>query len=237
MSIFVDLLLLVIIILTAYISSKYGFMRTLIEVVGFILIAIIINSASMPISETIYDKFVAKSITDACNNVDFTSENSAQKVFNSMPPFLAKSSSIFGFDESNIKTKINDNISDKLEETKTKISKNVIRPILIKPLSLVVSLVMFLLLNPIVHFLAKLINGLLRGKIVGGLNAKLGFAIGIPKGIIYAVVLLLLLIFIVNIYPKGFWIFNKDVVYNSFTVKMFSNFLPDKSILLKALKV
>ena len=55
MNIIIDLIIVAIVIVTALISAKYGFIRTAIEIVGFIAIIFIINSSSLAIAGGIYE--------------------------------------------------------------------------------------------------------------------------------------------------------------------------------------
>ena len=64
MGIILDLIILAIIVIFAFLSAKKGFVRTLIELVGFFLAIFIASSISPAISNGVYDKFIEPAIVD-----------------------------------------------------------------------------------------------------------------------------------------------------------------------------
>ena len=236
MGILIDLIIIGIIVLTAFVSYRYGFVRTLIEIVGFIAIMIFINAVSMPIAGGVYDKFIDKKIVEATQNVSLDTDNSGEKFWDSLPEFLKKENGVFSVQKEKIVGKFDEYIKNGIAGTASKTSKEVIKPIVVKPISLFVSLLLFLLLNPLLHFVAKLINGVIKKTFIRGINAKLGFIIGLPKGIIFAVAFVFFLLILVSIYPGGIWIFNKEAVDKSYIVGIISKYLPKTGMLKVLLK-
>ncbi|MBQ9355430.1 MAG: CvpA family protein [Clostridia bacterium] len=237
MNIIIDLIIVAIVIVTALISAKYGFIRTAIEIVGFIAIIFIINSSSLAIAGGIYDNLIDKKIVSATENVAVNTENSSEEFWNSLPEFIKKEDGIFGVKKETIINGFNNHLASGIKQTTSSISKDLIRPTVIKPLSLLVSLIMFLVLNPIVHFVAKAINGVVKKSFVKGINSKLGFIIGLPKGLIYALIFVVMLLILVNLYPNGIWLINKNNVDNSYIVGIISKYLPKNGIFEFILKV
>ena len=231
MSIIIDLILIAIVALTAFISYKYGFMRTLIEMLGFIAIMVIVNSVSIPISEGIYDSFIDQRIVDASKKISVDTENSGEEFWGSLPEFIKNENGIFGIQKEKIVNTFDEYVKSGITKTASKTSKELIKPIVVKPISLIVSLLLFFVLNPIVHFAAKLINGMVKKSFVRGLNSKLGFIVGLPKGILLTVSFAVVLLILVKLYPSGIWVFNKEAVDKSYIVGIISKYLPKKGML------
>lgn len=231
MSIIIDLILLAIIALTSFISYRYGFIRTLLEVVGFIAIMIVINAISLPIAGSIYDKYIDEKIVDATKNITIDTKDSGNEFWNSLPEFIRKNSGILGLQKETIVDTFDNYVKSGIVGTASKTSQEIIKPIVVKPISLIVSLLLFFVCNPIIHFIARLINGVVSKSFVGGINAKLGLIIGLPKGIIFAVAFVIFLLILVSLYPSGIWIFNKEAVDKSYIVGIISKYLPKKGML------
>ena len=231
MSIVIDLILVAIIALTAFVSYRYGFVRTLVEVIGFVIIMIVINAVSLPIAGGIYDKYVDEKIVEATKDITIDTEDSGEEFWNSLPEFIRNNSGILGLKRETIIETFDNYVKNGITETASKTSQELIKPIVVKPISLIVSLLLFFVCNPIIHFIARLINGVVAKSFVGGLNAKLGLVIGLPKGIIFAVAFVIFLLMLVSLYPSGVWIFNKEAVDKSYIVGIISKYLPKKGIL------
>lgn len=230
MNFVIDLIVLAIIIITAFLSSKYGFVRTLIEIVGFVLIIFIVNASSTAIAEKIYDTTIESKITEATKEISQDSADSSQIFYDKLPKFIKDSDGIFGFDAEKIKDDFGENINDGVKTAAQKVSTDVIKPVVLKPLGLLVSIVMFFVLSAVVKILAKLINELVHHSFAKGLNQKLGVIIGIPKGIFIAVLFIAFIIAITNFYNPGIWFFTKQNVDASITAKIVGKLLPNFNI-------
>ncbi len=226
----IDLIVLAIIIITALFSSKKGFARTFIEIVGFVLVIFIVNSISVPISNFIYDKTVSKKITSATENISVEKNYSADKFFDSLPEIVTKKGSIFEINKDEFEDYFNKNINEGMKAASTQVSDKVVKPVFVKVLSLIVSTVLFIILNFAVHFIAKFVNSIFKRGLLSGINRRLGFIIGLPKGIIFALFFLFAILLIINLTQNGFWIFTQNNVYESYSVKFLNKILPDKGI-------
>lgn len=230
MSIVIDVIILAIILLTAYISSKYGFVRTAIELVGFVLIVLIVNNVSTPIANTVYDYVIEKEVTDKYK-VSESGSLSADEFIRSLPKYITKDNGILSVDKEEIKTSFEKSMSLGREKAVKKVSDVIIKPVVVKVISLLISAILFMLLSVLVHFIARILNGAVKHTFAKGLNEKLGFIIGIPKGLIIALIIMLLLLLYFKIISDNLWLFSKDDVYDSFTVKLLVRFLPKTGIL------
>lgn len=225
MNIIIDIIFLAIIIITAYICSKYGFIRTLIELVGFILIVIIADKVSMPIANGIYDVTIQKQVTVYADDVKNNTAVSADEFVSNLPKIVTENR-LFKIDENALIDKYNSYISNGTREAILKVNDDLIRPMVIRVLSMVVSLVIFILLNFIVVFIARFVNGIVKHSFAKGLNEKLGFLFGIPKGILIVFVICVVIIALTSLTQKGLWIFTLESINKSYTINFVRQFLP-----------
>ena len=65
MSFILDLIVIAIIIVFALISAKKGFVRTIIEIVGFVLVILFANNVSPVLSNVTYDKLIEPAIIES----------------------------------------------------------------------------------------------------------------------------------------------------------------------------
>ncbi len=230
MSIVIDLIILAIILICAIISAKYGFTRTVIELVGFIAILIFVNSVSTPIAEKIYDLKIEPSIISAVQkDSNDGTENITDNVWDAIPKLIRSNSSVSKYKDKFIDT-IDKNVSNGIQTAAVKASDKIVKPTAIKIISLIVSILLFTVLNILVKFIAKLLDKIVKHSFAKGLNRRLGFIIGIPKGIIISLVFCLILIFVVDTTKNGIWIFNEKSVNNSYVIILVRDFLPKTGI-------
>ena len=90
MSIVLDLIILAIIIITAYISAKKGFVKVLVETVGFVLAIVIAFTVSTPLAEITYDKFIEPTIIKNAEKAVENGESVEIKAWESVPTFITE---------------------------------------------------------------------------------------------------------------------------------------------------
>ena len=76
MPIILDLIVIAVIFIFILVSAKKGFVRSLIEIVGFVLVIMLSNTVSTPLANITYDKFIEPSIIESSQKLtDGTNEN------------------------------------------------------------------------------------------------------------------------------------------------------------------
>lgn len=221
----IDLIIIAIIAICVLISAKRGFVKVVIEVVGFVAVCIFAFSVNMPLSEATYDKFIEPTIVKAVNaSVEDTSLSTKDDVFNSLPSFLAENAENLGISIDSFYSKITDNVSSGVETAVTTASQDVIKPIFTKILGTIYAVVIILVLLFVVKILANLINKLFSFSIVGKTNRVLGGIIGLPKGIVFAIIFCLLISLIVSL-SGGFLIFTPENIDKTILFKLLAGII------------
>lgn len=219
MSIILDLIVLAIIIITVLISAKRGFVRTTVELVGFIAAVFISFTISTPLADTTYDKIIEPSVVSSvASAADTAADNSAATVdnfWNKLPEWIKNGVEKAGISKDSLNGSISENIGNGALSAAESASQSVIKPAVTSILSLIYQTIILIVLLALVKPLAKLINKLFSFSVIGTANRILGGAVGIPKGIIYAVAFCLIITLIVSFTNNGFLIFNDETMEQS----------------------
>ena len=229
MSYILDAIIILIILFGIITSAKKGFVRTLIEVVGFVAAIVIALTFSSLISNTVYDKMVEPTIA---KTVEATVTEGAQDVteavdtvWNKMPKFITESS-FLDLSKNEITQKVELSAAGGTEALTASISENFAKPVVTKLLSVILSVVLVIVLLFVVKISAKYINKLFSISFVGDINKTLGGILGIIKGGTLAVVFCLIVTLIISFTKNGFLIFTYDAINSSYIFKFISGFSP-----------
>ena len=220
MSIILDLIVLAIIIITVLISAKRGFVRALIELLGFIAAVFISFTISTPLANTTYDKIIEPSIISTVTSaVDTAADNSAaaavDSFWNEMPGWIKGGIEKAGISKESLDGSITANIGNGVQSAVESASQNVIKPAVTSTLALIYQVMSLIVLMALVKPLAKLINKLFSFSVIGTANRVLGGVVGVPKGMIYAVAFCLLITLAVSFTQNGFLIFTGEAMEKS----------------------
>ena len=225
MSIVLDLIVVSIILLFAFISAKQGFVKVIVEVVGLIAAIILTFTISTPLANTTYDKMIEPSLlkTAAENSSQITDEN---KILDALPDFITNNSEKLGISLSEFTDSISSNSTYGAQAAIKTASQNIIRPVAVKLIGLIFSVILMVILFFVVKFLAKLINKLFSFSFIGKANRTLGGIIGVFKGIIFAVFFCAVVSLIVSLTKNGFWIFTPESIENSYIFNYIVKIIP-----------
>ena len=231
MSIVIDVVLVAFILLTAFISAKYGFVRTVIELVGFALIIFAINTVSIPISEAIYDSFIQKDVVSYTGSDNATVTLPSEDFIKSLPGYLTKDKSLLSVDKQKIDEYYIANIKKGAKDIAVKINNDVIRPATVRILSLIISAILFMISGVVIPLVARLLNGLVSHTFAKGINEKLGFVIGLFKGVLVVLVICLIILLYTANTNKGLFGLSKETIDNSYIIGFVRSIMPDYGIL------
>ncbi len=227
MSIVLDLIVAAIIILTVVMSAKRGFVRVIIELVGFIAAVFITFTISTPLGNITYDKIIEppalKAVEDATAD---TAELSVETMWGAIPEFLQNSAEKIGITREKIEETLNNNSGGSVSSVAQTVSQEAVKPVISEILALIYSVFIFILLLIAVKFLAKFLNRVFSFSLVGTLNRVLGGIAGIPKGIIIAILFIIIVTLITMFSTDGFLFFDKDVIEETVIFKLLLKMIP-----------
>ena len=138
MSYILDGILILIIAITVFMSAKKGFVRTLIEVVGFVAAIVIALTMSSPISNGVYKSMIEPAVVKTVNNVASDTANSANEavdaVWEKMPAFITESS-FLGVTKDNVTQQVANDTANGVTAIADSVSETFVKPIVTKLLS------------------------------------------------------------------------------------------------------
>lgn len=222
MSIFIDLILVAVIALCVYMSSRQGFVKVFVEVAGFVLAIIVTFTISTPLAELTYDKIIAPPIVKAVGDaLEDTSGNINESVIDALPEFVKDNAEKLGISLEEFNEAVAENISSGTDDAAEIATNDIVEPVISKIIALVYSIVIMIVLLIVVKILARVINKMFSFSIVGKLNRILGGVIGVPKGIIFAILLCLVISLVVSI-NGGFLFFTNENIENTILFNFFT---------------
>lgn len=235
MWIILDILVIAIILIYAFISAKRGFMRTAIELVGFVLAVYLSFAVGGAVADGIYGSVVEPAIVDTIvDTVDETTTNSingaVDAVWQGMPELITKAAGNLGVTSDAVKSDISAQAfnTESFEELAQQVADSVARPVVIPLIKTVVGFILFVILLFVVKILARIVNRAFSLPLIGGLNRTLGGILGAAKGVIIAAVVCILISTAVALTKSGFLIFTQENIEQTTVFKFFADFSPIK---------
>ena len=220
MGIILDLIVLAIIGICIFLSARHGFVRTLIEIVGFLLVIFLANNVSPIISEYTYNKVIEPAVVNSVEGLEINTNTDNVPIDESiLPPFLTN---ILGdsVDINGIKQSVENNISNGITSAVKTACDSYVKPTVIMILDGIITLILSFLLFFVVKLLAKIVNKFFSFSIAGKLNRLLGGILGIPNGIINAVIICSIIALLVTANENGIWIFTRESIESSYLFKL-----------------
>lgn len=223
MSILLDSIIIAIIAVTALIAAKKGFIRTVIEVAGFIAAIFIASALSAPISSAAYRAVIEKPLVNAVSaSANTEAGNLTDQIWSSLPDFVSEHSEKLGLSYETLKQTLSGDAVTGVESAARAAADAFIKPVAVKILNSIFFFLIFIVLTFIIRFLAKLLNRLLSFSIVGSLNKTLGCILGAIKGIIYAFAVCSIIMVIITLSGGELWFINDKVILKSFLFRFFA---------------
>ena len=235
MGIVIDLIILAIVALCVIISVKRGFIRTAIELAGFVLAIVLAFSFSAPLADFTYNSFVkapvetmiSDSVAEAVGDIAVSVDNAVfDKIWEGLPEFVTKNHENFGLSKESLMSDMVGTNTAQIEEFAANVADSVAYPVVTMILKAVFSVLIFFLVSLLTKFLAKPINKLFSFSFVGTINKTLGAVLGIAQGAIWVSVFCIVITLLVSIFPNGFLIFNNDTIKSATLFNFFSNLIP-----------
>ena len=222
MGILLDLIIVAILLISVIISAKRGFVKVLVETVGFVAAVVLAFAVSTPLAELTFNKVIEPPlIAAAVESGTESSEKISGNVINAIPDFFPKKIE-------NYAEKMTEYVAANIEkgaETAVKTaSQTVLKPTITRILSLLYSIILIVVLSIAVKFIAKFLNKIFSFSIIGKANKLLGGAAGLVKGILICVLFSAVVSLIVSLSGGGFLIFTKENIDSSHLFSLFVNF-------------
>ena len=222
----IDLIVVAIIGICILTSAKRGFVKVLVEVVGFVLAIMITFTISSPLANATYDKFIEPPILEAASESSADSiEEIKQSALDALPEFITENAELLGFSIEEFADKLNtESLSSSMTDPVKSASQQVVKPVVAQILELLYSIVLMIVLMFIVKIIAKFVNKMFSFSIIGKANSILGGIIGIPKGIVFAIIFCMIISLVMS-FSGEFFIFTNENVEKTLIFKMLAEII------------
>jgi len=170
-----DIIILAIVFIIVLLSARKGFVRTAIEVVGFVAAIVLAFTISQPLADITYEKIVEEPMISAAED---NAENLTEKVWDALPGFVADNAETFGISKADVDDTIGSNAQKGSEAAVKQVSATVVKPAATRLLSGIYCSILFIVLMIVVKLLAKVVNKLFSFSFIGTINKALGGVVG-----------------------------------------------------------
>lgn len=221
MGIALDIILVLIVLICIFLAVKKGFVRSLIEVVGYILAIVIAFSVSGMAADYIYDNIIGEKVVET---ISAAVEENSEAALEALPDYITVLLDKTNFNLEALLSNGNENAVNVAQQ----VSDNMLKPLVVGILKTIISVVIFLILMIVVKLLAKVMNSLFTGAVLGTANKILGVSLGLVKGLVFATVFCMIVYFITTISNTEFLIFTNDAINESFLTKNVIELIVDK---------
>ncbi len=224
MNFVIDLILIGIIIIMALISAKQGFVKAVIEVVGFVAAVMVAFTLSQPLANVTYDKVIEPPIINSVSqSATDSTKQTVDSIWESLPSFITQNSAQIGISKESLEESVLGASSGNLQTAIGDISQDVIKPVATGILETLYTVILIIVLLFIVKILAKLINKVFSFSLVGKLNRTLGGVLGVVKGLVIALIFCEAVLLIISFTDNGIWIFNNENIGKTILFKFLTN--------------
>lgn len=215
--IIIDVAVIALAALMIWLQARRGFLRTVIELVGYILAAVVAFSAASYIANEVYRNNIRESVVESVGMTvreqgGIVDKSKIDELWDSLPQIVKMAAVGGGID----KDSISDELDKAVESGSGKIGEfladDLIKPIVTSAISFVIAMILLALLMILVRFIAVKINNLGKLPIVGTANALLGGALGFIKGCLLIYLIIILISMLMPLFSNKMWIFTPQTI-------------------------
>lgn len=228
--ILLDLIVVAIMALCAFLSAKRGFVRTVVELVGFILALYLAFTVSGAVANTLYNNTIEPAIVNTVtenvtNTAAVTVDDTVNAVWEGLPAIVSNSASFFGVEASAVSDTINNQLSNTSDVSAIAqtVAQKAVQPVVVPLIKSVLGTVLFIILMFVVKIFARLINRVFKLPLIGGINRLLGGILGLGKGLVISAIICIAISTLIAITGKEFLFFTKENIENSLLFGLLAN--------------
>ena len=213
-----DILLIAILVLSISFAARKGFIRTLIELVGYIIALVAAAYLGGLLAEFVFETFIRGGMVSSIQEqIEATGFNDIamgiKGAFESLPGYIAETVAALGITPAAVAAQLTgDGVT--AEAVASSVVDVAVRPAMLSMLRSVFHVVLFVLLLFVVRRIAKISGFVNKIPLVGDLNIVLGGAFGLLKGGVW-VLFLCTVVSLLQPMLQESWPFLKDETIES----------------------
>lgn len=208
-----DIVAVIIVLLCMNAAAKKGFLRTVIQMIAYLVILLASSFLSRAAAPVVYDKIVQPILLERIEPQGETNPSNAALI-------SAAPRGTLSMLDINLDSLIPDiDKSDLLED----ITDAAVRPLMISAISMIGFFIIFAVLSLMVNILLTALGVIDHIPVIGTVNAVLGGAVGVFQGLLLILVLCILLKGLLHLHPGGWPLLNEDVLNRTYICRYFLN--------------
>lgn len=208
MGLILDGIIIIIILLCIIISARRGFIKTLIEAIGYVVSVCTALFAASPLAVLTYDKGIKPLFTTYLTEV---LTKHANDISNNLPESFVKLMGIFSLTIE----EINDSLVSGVDYA-VPLIMNEISPFITNAIEAAFFTMIIVLLMIVARIIAKRVDIKCRDTSFGKTNRTIGGSIGLFKGMAFSVAFSFGVSLLALVSDNGFWIFTEESLEQSY---------------------
>ena len=228
-----DVFVVLIVLFYMFICARRGFVRTMVEVVGFFLAFSLSFAVGGLAANAVYDHIVCPSIVEKTvesvgDQVQGNADLTTQQVWAALPKTVTVAAENFGITAQSVSGAVHDQIQagGSVQQIVQRSVETVARPIIVPLIKTIIGTVLLFIFMFAVKLLAKTVGRVFRLPILRQVDSILGIVLGLIKGLLIAAILCIIISTVVGLTPNGFWCFTKENIEASAIFRLLARLSP-----------
>ena len=216
-----DVILIAVIVLTAFHYKKKGFVAGLLDLVGNLLALLVAWIASDRISPTVFENFFKQGL------IEKITQTVQERGTSGLTMLVESFSSILpGGMADEVTRSLQDILGSGAPDLAVRIVDTILTPLIVPMITVVLFFIAFAVCKLVISMLVAVLTNINKIPVIGSVNELLGILVGVAGGVLNEVLLLCLIWAVVAITNNNLPVLNHDILSGSMMYSLFSKYNP-----------
>lgn len=216
-----DVILIAMIVLTAFHYKKKGFVAGLLDLVGNLLALLVAWIASDRISPTVFENFFKQGL------IEKITQTVQEQGTSGLTMLVENFSSILpGGMADEVTRSLQDILGSGAPDLAVRIVDTILTPLIVPMITVVLFFIAFAVCKLVISMLVAVLTNINKIPVIGSVNELLGILVGVAGGVLNVVLLLCLIWAVVAITNNNLPVLNHDMLSGSMMYSLFSKYNP-----------
>lgn len=216
-----DVILIAVIVLTAFHYKKKGFVAGLLDLVGNLLALLVAWIASDRISPTVFENFFKQGL------IEKITQTVQEQGTSGLTMLVENFSSILpGGMADEVTRSLQDILGSGAPDLAVRIVDTILTPLIVPMITVVLFFIAFAVCKLVISMLVAVLTNINKIPVIGSVNELLGILVGVAGGLLNVVLLLCLIWAVVAITNNNLPVLNNDMLSGSMMYSLFSKYNP-----------
>lgn len=216
-----DVILIAVIVLTAFHYKKKGFVAGLLDLVGNLLALLVAWIASDRISPTVFENFFKQGL------IEKITQTVQERGTSGLTMLVENFSSILpGGMADEVTRSLQEILGSGAPDLAVRIVDTILTPLIVPMITVVLFFIAFAVCKLVISMLVAVLTNINKIPVIGSVNELLGILVGVAGGVLNVVLLLCLIWAVVAITNNNLPVLNHDMLSGSMMYSLFSKYNP-----------